>query len=65
MKEKLKSYFTKYERYVKTFIEAFASYIAVNVFILDLSSMHAWEALLAGAVGSAISVVFNYKNIKQ
>lgn len=57
----IKKFIKKNERYVKTFIEAFASYIAVNVLILDLSTQSAWCALFAGAIASALSVLFNYK----
>lgn len=51
----------KVERAVKTFIEVFASYISVNVMNTDLSNKTAVHGLIAGAIGSAISVVFNIK----
>lgn len=65
MFEKIKNVIIKKERYVKSFIEAFASYIAVNALILDLHSKCAWYALLAGAFASAISVVFNFKQNRK
>jgi hypothetical protein len=49
----------KVERALKTFIEAFASYIAVNIMAADLSSMDAIKAILVGAVASALSVLIN------
>lgn len=52
---------TKVERALKTFIEVFSSYIAVNVMTVDLSSKTAIMGLIAGAIGSAISVLINYK----
>lgn len=51
----------KVERALKTFIEVFSSYIAVNVMTVDLSSKTAIMGLIAGAIGSAISVLINYK----
>ncbi len=52
----------KTERAIKTFIEAFASYIAVNIMLVDISSKIAIYGLIAGAIGSAISVLLNIKN---
>lgn len=51
----------KYERQIKTFVEAFASYIAVNAMVTDFTNKTALYGLIAGAIGSAISVVFNFK----
>lgn len=51
----------KYERQIKTFIEAFASYVAINILTTDISSKTAIYGLIAGAIGSAISIVINYK----
>ncbi len=51
----------KTERAIKTFIEAFASYIAVNIMLVDISSKTAIYGLIAGAIGSAISVLLNIK----
>ncbi len=51
----------KVERVIKTFIEVFASFIAVNIMTIDLNSKTAIYGLIAGAVGSALSVVFNIK----
>lgn len=52
---------TKLERIIKTFIETFCSYIAVNIMCTNLTSKSALYGLLAGAIGSAISVVVNIK----
>lgn len=49
------------ERSVKTFIEVFSSYIAVNIMTIDLTNKVAIEGLIAGAIGSAISVVLNIR----
>lgn len=49
----------KVERAVKTFIEALASYIAINVMSSDFSSQEAIKGLIVGAIASAISVVIN------
>lgn len=54
----------KVERAIKTFIEVFSSYIAVNVMTIDLTSKTAMYGLIAGAIGSAISVVINYKVVE-
>lgn len=51
----------KFERAIKTFIEVSSSYVAVNVMTVDLTSRTAVASLVAGAIGSAISVVINYK----
>jgi len=53
----------KYERQIKTFVEAFASYIAANVMVTDFTSKTAIYALIAGAIGSAISFVFNFRKV--
>lgn len=52
---------SKVERAIKTFIEVFSSYIAVNIMTVDLNNKTALYALIAGAIGSAISVVLNFK----
>ena len=52
---------SKIERAIKTFIEVFASYIAVNIMTVDITSKTAIYGLIAGAIGSAISVVLNIK----
>lgn len=49
------------ERAIKTFIEVFSSYIAVNIMTVDLTSETALYGLIAGAIGSAISVMLNIK----
>ncbi len=56
---------SKVERAIKTFIEVFASYIAVNIMTIDLSDKTALSALIAGAIGSAISVVLNFKKKEE
>lgn len=53
----------KVDRAIKTFIEVFASYIAVNVMTVDLSNKTAVYGLIAGAIGSAISVILNIKKV--
>lgn len=55
----------KIERAIKTFIEVFASYIAVNIMTVDLNDKTALYALIAGAIGSAISVVLNFKKKEE
>ncbi len=63
MKGKIKSFFSKYKKYIETFIATFSSYIAVNALTLDMTTKCAWYALIAGAIGSAISIMLNI--IKQ
>lgn len=55
----MKNIIKKNERYIKTFIEAIASFIAVNVITADLTNEEAIKGLIIGAVASAISVVVN------
>lgn len=55
----------KIERIVKTFFEAFFSYLAVNVVSTNFSSKSAWYSLLAGAIGSAVCVLLNYGDDKD
>lgn len=52
---------SKVERAIKTFIEVFSSYVAVNIMTVDLNNKTALYALIAGAIGSAFSVVLNFK----
>lgn len=52
----------KVERAIKTFIEVFSSYVAVNIMTVDLNNKTALYGLIAGAIGSALSVVLNIKN---
>lgn len=47
------------ERAIKTFIEAFCSYIAVNIAMTDFNSGTAIKGLLIGAVASALSLAIN------
>ena len=63
MLEKIKVFLKRnhIERALKTFIEAFASFIAVNVMTTDFSNIEALKGLLVGALASAISVAINYK----
>lgn len=57
--KKVKEFLRKNERYIKTFVEGFASYIALNIMMTDLSSATALEGLFVGAIGSALSVLIN------
>lgn len=57
--KKIKEFLRKNERYIKTFVEAFASYVALNVMMTDLNSMTALEGLIVGAIGSGLSVLIN------
>lgn len=50
----------KIERIVKTFIEAFFSYLAVNIVSTNITSKSAWYSLLAGGIGSAVCVILNF-----
>ena len=59
MKNKVKKYSKKFERYLKTFVEAFISYMAVSVATVDITSKQAIYGLIAGALGSALSVLLN------
>lgn len=61
MKNKIKEFFEndKIERAIKTFIEGFCSYIAMNIMMSDISDTTAIKALIVGAIGSAVSVVIN------
>lgn len=61
----MKKYLKKYERQIKTFIEAFTSYIAINIVTSDINSKSAVYALIAGAIGSALSVLMNINREKQ
>ena len=51
----------KVERALKTFIEAFCSYIAINVMTTNLNSKTGIYGLIAGALGSAFSILLNLK----
>lgn len=58
----------KIERIIKTFFEAFLSYLAVNLVSTNFSSKSAIYSLFAGGIGSAICVLLNYgddKNVKS
>lgn len=59
MKKKIKNFVQKNERYIKTFIEAVCSYIALNLATADLSSDTAIKGLILGAFASAISIALN------
>lgn len=56
----MKEFFRKNERILKTFIEGFVSYLAINIATTDFSSTTALKGLIVGAIASAISVVINY-----
>jgi len=51
----------KIERALKTFIEVFSSYIAVNIMTVDISDKTAIYGLIAGAIGSSLSILINFK----
>jgi hypothetical protein len=55
----MKKFIKKNERYIKTFIEALASFIAVNIITADLNDKTALKGLIMGGIASAISVVLN------
>ena len=55
----------KIERIVKTFFEAFFSYLAVNIVSTNFSSKTGWYSLLAGGIGSALCVLLNYGDEKN
>ena len=57
--KKIKEFLRKNERYIKTFVEGFTSYVALNIMMTDLSSTTALEALIVGAIGSGLSVLIN------
>ena len=54
----------KVERAIKTFIEAFSSYIAVKIVTVDVTDKTALYGLIAGAIGSAISVILNVRTVE-
>ena len=54
----------KVERAIKTFIEVFSSYIAVNIMTVDLTSKTALYGLIAGAIGS-VSRCLKDKNLRK
>ena len=54
----------KIERIVKTFFEAFFSYLAVNIASSNFSSKSGLYSLIAGAIGSALCVLLNYGDDK-
>lgn len=59
--DKIKKWLKKpiVERALKTFVQAFCSYIAINIMTTDLTQNKALLGLLAGAIGSALSVLMN------
>lgn len=57
----MKNFIKKNERYIKTFIEAVASFIAVNIITTDLTSKEALKGIIIGAAASGISVLLNIK----
>lgn len=54
----------KVERAIKTFIEAFSSYVAVKIVTVDVTDKTALYGLIAGAIGSAISVILNVRTVE-
>ena len=54
----------KVERALKTFIEVFISYVAVNAMKVDVTSRTALYGLIASAIGSAISVALNIRRVE-
>lgn len=54
----------KVERAIKTFIEAFSSYVAVKIVTVDITNKTALYGLIAGAIGSAISVILNVRTVE-
>lgn len=57
MKKILKN--DKVERAIITFFEAFFTFISINALTTDFGSKTAIYGLLAGALGSALSVAIN------
>lgn len=57
----MKNWIKKNERYIKTFVEAFASYIALNIVTSDFTSWDTIKAIFVGALASALSVLLNMK----
>ncbi len=55
----------KVERAIKTFIEAFSSYVAVKIVTVDVTDKTALYGLIAGAIGSAISVILNVRTTEK
>lgn len=56
---------SKVERAIKTFIEAFSSYVAVKIVTVDVTDKTALYGLIAGAIGSAISVILNVRTTEK
>lgn len=54
----------KVERAIKTFIEAFSSYVAVKIVTVDVTDKTALYGLIAGAIGSAVSVILNVRTVE-
>ena len=54
----------KVERIIKTFFEAFLSYLAINLATTNFTSKSAIYSLIAGAIGSALCVLLNYGDEK-
>ena len=52
----------KVERCLKTFFEAFFSYLAISIATTDLTSTEAIKGLIIGALASAISIAINSFN---
>lgn len=63
----MKKFFSKkkIERIIKTFFEAFLSYLAVNLVSTNFTSKNAIWSLVAGAIGSGLCVILNYGDDKD
>ena len=61
----MKKFLTKNERYIKTFFEGFASYIALNVATTDFSSNTAIKGLIVGAIATGFSILFNIRKKEE
>lgn len=61
----MKKFIQKYERPLKTFVEGFLSYIALNIATADMTSKAAIKALIVGAIASAISLAINGRGEKH
>ena len=62
MKKIISSFFSseKFERAFKTFLEAFFSYITLNIINTNINSKSAVTALILGAIASSFSYLLNY-----
>lgn len=63
--KKIIKFIKTYERPIKTFIEAYCSYITINIAMTDFESISAIKGLLIGGFASAMSIVLNARNKKE